>query len=189
MTCYESSRESCANQALFLGPVIWRILSLRQYGARRCHVFHITGARLRPREAPVILFEHCRSVIHAIGAMTGGNRRYQAVALRCRYVVCSTYWVPCRRHLPRCQGPWQSTCLSSRRRADPPIERREELTQRTRCTQRSTWTHMAIEAFRVQISWREGPDKVEFRMSSVASSKVVTVSSLMLCKDETLDNT
>ena len=80
------------------------------------------------------------------GLWRGGNRRYQAVALLCRYILSALSSTPAK-----VSRALAMNLLALMQRADPPTERREQLTQRTLGTRRITWTHIALEAFWVQI--------------------------------------
>ena len=151
ITCYESCRKRCAKQAFISRPchltyprpqTVWAV-------TLPCLPNHWCPTKWVPRD-PFQSPPECRPCNRGYGLEeTAGNKQ-----LPCNL---GTYWGPYCWNLPRCRGPWQRTC-SLRQHADPQTERREQLTQRKQGTRRSSWTHMALEAFRVQISWREGPE-------------------------------
>ena len=114
-----------------------------------CQVFQITCAR--PRGSLVILNKHLLVSSVLSGLWTGGNSRYQAVAMWCRYILRALSSTSAKVS--------RANSLSSRIHWRKEGHNRHQGRLRTLGKLRGTWTHMALEAFRVQISWREGPDK------------------------------
>ena len=111
-------------------------------------------------------------------AGTAGTKQVEQQVPSCD---AGTYRRHCRRHLPRCQDPWQSTCRSSRRHADP--------------TGQFTYQKKGTPDTHGTSSPGFGGGKgliSRIRMSSVSESvtsvKVVTAMSLMFCQDKTLEN-
>ena len=110
------------------------------------------------------------SVIHAIRAMDG--RKPPVPSCGFAMQVRTEVLVVDISHQPMCHGPWQRTCRSSRRRANRSTERlrREQQPRRTRGTRRSTRTHMALQAFRVQISTSPASASVGCRSGTGAAA-------------------
>ena len=90
--------KSCANQASFLAPCVGLIfiLVIRQHGARYVRVIRITCALLLGSLGiPGLLQSRwCHESSMLSGLWTGGNRRYQAVALQLGYALRSLSSTP-----------------------------------------------------------------------------------------------